>query len=94
MIFGFAPYHFAHLGHVQLQALYFMPLSFLWLHRLFQRERRRDTVMLGVVLGLQAVSSIYDGIIGGIGIAFATVALVLVTRRVPGDFCGALPLPP
>ena len=82
LIFGFAPYHFAHLGHVQLQALYFMPLSFLWLHRLFQRERRIDTVMLGVVLGLQAVSSIYYGIIGGIGIAFATVALVLVTRRV------------
>ena len=82
LIFGFAPYHFAHLGHVQLQALYFMPLSFLWLHRLFQRERRSDTVMLGVVLGLQAISSIYYGIIGGIGIAFATVALVLVTRRV------------
>jgi hypothetical protein len=82
LIFGFAPYHFAHLKHVQLQALYFMPLSFLWLHRLFQRERRIDAVMLGVVLGLQAVSSIYYGIIGGIGIAFAAVALVLVTRPV------------
>jgi hypothetical protein len=82
LIFGFAPYHFAHLEHVQLQALYFMPLSFLWLHRLFQRERRIDTVMLGVVLGIQAVSSMYYGIIGGIGIAFATVALVLLTRRV------------
>src|SRR5205085_8072008 len=67
LIFGFAPYHFAHLGHVQLQALYFMPLSFLWLHRLFHRERRSDTVMLGIVLGLQAASSVYYGIIGGIG---------------------------
>ena len=82
LIFGFAPYHFTHLGHIQLQALYFMPLSFLWLHRIFQRERRTDTVMLGVVLGLQAVSSMYYGIIGGIGIAFATVALMLLTRRV------------
>ncbi len=81
LIFAFAPYHFAHLGHVQLQALYFMPLSFLWLHRLFQRERRIDTVMLGIVLGLQAISSIYYGIIGGIGIAFATIALVLLTGR-------------
>ena len=80
LIFGFAPYHFAHLKHVQLQALYFMPLSFLWLHRLFHRERRTDAVMLGVVLGLQTASSIYYGIIGGIGIAFAAVVLVLMTR--------------
>lgn len=82
VIFGFAPYHFAHLGHVQLQALYFMPLSFLWLHRLVERDRRLDTVMLGVVLGLQAVSSMYYGIIGGIGIAFASVVLILLTRQV------------
>ncbi len=82
LVFGFAPYHFAHLGHIQLQALYFMPLSFLALFRLFERERRLDTIVLGVVLGLQAVSSMYYGIMGGIGIAFATVALVLLTRRV------------
>lgn len=82
LIFGFAPYHFAHLGHLQLQALYFMPLSFLCLHRIFERERRMDTVMLGVVLAVQAVSSVYYGIIGGIGVACATVALLLLTRRV------------
>ena len=41
LIFGFAPYHFTHLVHIQLQALYFLPLSFLFLHRLFAAERRR-----------------------------------------------------
>lgn len=58
MIFGFAPYHFTHLPHIQLQALYWLPLSFLLLHRLFEAERRADTVALGTVMGLQAVSSI------------------------------------
>ena len=82
LVFGFAPYHFAHLGHLQLQALYFMPLSFLCLHRIFERGRRIDSVMLGVVLAVQAVSSIYYGIIGGIGVAAATVSLALLTRRV------------
>ena len=81
LIFGFAPYHFGHLTHIQLQALYFLPLSFLFLHRLFEAQRRADTVALGVVMGLQAVSSIYYGIIGALGVACASVALVIFTRR-------------
>ena len=81
LIFGFAPYHFAHLGHIQLQALYFLPLSFLFLHRVFERQRAIDTVAFGGVLGLQAVSSMYYGIMGGIGVAFATVTLVVLTGR-------------
>jgi len=81
LIFGFAPYHFTHLIHIQLQSLYFLPLSFLFLHRVFDAERRSDTVALGVVLGLQAISSIYYGVIGAIGIACAAVALVVLNKR-------------
>ena len=81
LIFGFAPYHFAHLRHIQLQALYFLPLSFLFLHRVFERQRAIDTFALGAVLGLQAVSSMYYGVMGGIGVAFATVTLMVVTGR-------------
>ena len=69
LIFGFAPYHFTHLIHVQLQALYFLPLSFFFLHRLFAAERRSDTIALGVVTALQTVSSIYYGVIGAVGLA-------------------------
>ena len=81
MIFGFAPYHFTHLMHIQLQALYLLPLSFLFLHRMFGRERRSDTIALGLVMGLQALSSVYYGIIGGIGIAAAGAALATGTKR-------------
>src|SRR4051812_19636826 len=48
LIFGFAPFHFTHLVHIQLQALYFLPLSFLFLHRLFAANRKADTIALGV----------------------------------------------
>jgi hypothetical protein len=82
LIFGFAPYHFGHLIHIQLQALYFLPLSFLFLHRLFDLGRRRDAIALGLVLGLQAMSSVYYAVIGGIGIACAAATLISLNRRV------------
>ena len=82
LIFGFAPYHFTHLLHVQLQALYFLPLSFFFLHRLFAAERRSDTIALGVVTALQTISSVYYGVIGTIGLACATVVLMAATGRI------------
>ena len=81
LIFGFAPYHFSHLTHIQLQALYFLPLSLLGVHRLFAADRRIDTVALGVALGLQTVSTVYYGIIGGIGAACFAITLAIVTGR-------------
>ena len=85
LIFGFAPYHFTHLGHIQLQALYWLPLSLLFLHRLFTDERRAvrpaDTVALGVIMGLQAVSSVYYGVIGGVGVLCAALTLAVLTGR-------------
>jgi hypothetical protein len=81
LIFGFAPYHFTHLTHIQLQGLYFLPLSFLCLHRLFRDGRAKDTLLLGLVVGLQAVSSLYYGIIGGIGLMVAALAAAVMTRR-------------
>ena len=81
LIFGFAPYHFTHLTHIQLQALYFLPLSFLFLHRLFTAERRADPILCGLVLGLQAVSSVYYGVIGSLGIVCAGATLAILTGR-------------
>ncbi len=82
LIFGFAPYHFTHLLHIQLQALYFLPLSFFFLHRLFTADRRSDTIGLGVVTALQTISSIYYGVIGAIGLACAAAVLIVGTGRI------------
>ena len=42
------PYRTAHLLHIQLQALYFMPLALLFLHRVVAGRRWRDAAALGV----------------------------------------------
>jgi hypothetical protein len=75
LAWGFFPYRFAHLIHLQLQSLYFLPLAFLFLHRLIAARRRRDAAALGGVAALQAISSAYYGVIGGIGIAVCAIAL-------------------
>ncbi|HEY1912768.1 MAG TPA: DUF3108 domain-containing protein [Vicinamibacterales bacterium] len=82
LIFGFAPYHFTHLLHIQLQALYFLPLSFFFLHRLFSAQRRSDTIGLGVVTALQTLSSVYYGVIGAIGLVCAAVVQMAATGRI------------
>jgi hypothetical protein len=79
LAWGFWPYRFAHLPHIQLQALYFLPLAFLLLHRLVAGRRKLDAVGLGVVMALQALSSVYYGVIGAIGITAAAIVLVVTS---------------
>jgi hypothetical protein len=81
LAWAFWPYRFAHLVHIQLQALYFLPLAFLFLHRLMAGRRTRDAVALGIVMGLQALSSVYYAVIGGVGIVVAAVALAVRIGR-------------
>jgi hypothetical protein len=82
LAWGFGTYRFAHLLHLQLQALYFLPLAFLYLHKVVAGRRRRDAIVLGVITGLQAVSSVYYAVIGGVGLIVGGLALV-VTRQPP-----------
>ena len=81
LAWGFMPFHFAHLLHLQLQSLYLLPLAFLCLHRLVAARRRRDAVALGVAAGLQAISSVYWGVVGAVAIAVGTVALNVAVGR-------------
>jgi uncharacterized protein DUF3108 len=81
LMWGFGSFRFAHLLHIQLQALYFLPLTFLFLHRLMAGRRRRDATLLGVALGLQAVSSVYYAVIGGVGLSCGVIALAIASGR-------------
>jgi hypothetical protein len=81
MAWGFMPFHFAHLLHVQLQSLYWLPLTFFFLHRLMAGRRRRDAVWLGVCGGLQAISSVYWGVIGAVGLVAGAMALAVGIGR-------------
>lgn len=70
------PYRSAHLLHLQLQALYFLPLALLALHRLAAARRRSDSLVLGLWAALQAISSVYYGVMTAValGIGAVTVA--------------------
>lgn len=62
VIFGLCPYRFAHIGHLELQWVLWMPLSLLVLHRLFESPSSRGALLLGTVVAAQVLCSIYYGV--------------------------------
>jgi len=78
LVWGFWPFHFSHLAHLQMQGLYFLPLTFLFLHRFVTSGRRRDAVMLGVTASLQTMISTYYGVIGAVALGTAAIVLLVV----------------
>jgi len=78
-VWGFWPYHIAHLGHLQLQATYALPLVALALHRLVARPTWRAALALGAAGAFQAATSLYYGIIGAAGAAVSLVTLIVAT---------------
>ncbi|HTI37858.1 MAG TPA: hypothetical protein VL484_09885 [Vicinamibacterales bacterium] len=62
LAFGFAPYRFEHVMHLELQWAMWSPLAFLYLHRTFDGGRLKDGVLTGVMVALQMLSSIYYGV--------------------------------
>ena len=78
---AFWSYRFAHLLHVQLQALYFLPLAFLFLHKVIAGRRKQDAVWLGLIAGLQAVSSVYYAVIGALALVTGGIALAVGVGR-------------
>lgn len=75
------PYRTAHFLHLQLQSLYFLPLALLVLHRVAAARRWRDAIWLGVLAALQAISSVYYGVMSAIAIAAGAVSLALTTGQ-------------
>src|SRR5688572_27091497 len=75
------PYRTAHLLHLQLQSLYFLPLALLVLHRVAAARRWRDAWWLGVLAALQALSSVYYGVMSAIAIVVGAISLAWATGQ-------------
>jgi hypothetical protein len=75
------PYRTAHLLHIQLQALYFMPLALLFLHKVAAARRWRDALALGVLTALQAIASVYYGVMTAVGLGVTALALAIGTGQ-------------
>jgi hypothetical protein len=60
--FAFYPFRFEHYSHLELQATCWMPLALLMMHRTVKSGRRRDGVITGLMVALQTLSSLYNGL--------------------------------
>ena len=80
LAFGFAPYRFEHVMHLELQWAMWSPLAFLYLHRTFDTGRLKHGVLTGVMVALQMLSSIYYGVFLAT-LVTAGAVLLFVARR-------------
>lgn len=62
VVFAFAPFRFAHIGHLELQWTVWMPLSLWLIHELVERPRAATALCLGGVVAAQTLCSIYYGL--------------------------------
>jgi uncharacterized membrane protein YhaH (DUF805 family) len=75
------PYRTAHVIHLQLQALYFMPLALLFLHRVVAARRWRDALVLGILTALQAIASVYYGLMTAVALVVAGLVMAVTTGQ-------------
>lgn len=88
-IFAFLPAKFDHYAHFQLLLTQWIPLSLWAFHRFVATERYKWAALMGVAVGAQALTSIYNTLF--LAILIATVAAVMLLsewrrlpRRLPG----------
>jgi hypothetical protein len=96
LVLGFAPYRFAHLAHMELQWLLWMPLALLALHALVERPRPVTGLALGACLAAQFLCSLYYGVFLGVLLGAGWIALVVAhglrPRLLVSTAAAALPL--
>jgi hypothetical protein len=81
MIFGFAPYRMAHLGHLELQWTMFMPLGLWLLHRFAATPTPPRALAVGGAVAGQTLCSIYYGVF--LSLYLAVAAIVLLALHAP-----------
>jgi hypothetical protein len=80
IVFGFAPYRFAHIAHLELQWVVWMPLAMLALQQLAEKPGVVIGLVLGVLVTAQTFSSIYYGVFLSMYLAFAVVIAFIRSR--------------
>lgn len=81
VVFAFAPYRFAHIGHLELQWVVWMPACLICLHRLFDMPGWRPAFLLGTALSAQVLCSVYYGAFLSIYLAVGCVILLAVSQH-------------
>lgn len=84
VVFAFQPYRIAHYPQLELLCGWWIPAALSLFHRVADRRRVRDGVLLGVIVALQVWSCIYYSIYLGTALSlFVAVAVVLQRHNNP-----------
>ena len=81
IIFGAAPYRMAHIGHLELQWVLWMPLSVWLLHRLVAAPTAFRALAVGGAVAGQTLCSIYYGVF--LSVYLFVAALILLAMHAP-----------
>lgn len=81
IIFGFAPYRYGHIAHLELLWTVFMPLGVWALLDLIERPSIAAGMRLGVCFVLQTLCSVYYGVFFSMFLSIAAAVMLVVRRR-------------
>src|SRR3982751_4202562 len=81
IVYAFMPYRFGHFPQIQLEAMEWIPASFLCLHLFLERGRLRYAAGVGAFVGLQALCCIYYAIFLVCGLIVATPILLILDHH-------------
>jgi hypothetical protein len=80
-IFAFLPFRFDHYAHFQLLHTEWMPLALWGFHRLLATQHFRWAVVLGTMVGAQALTSMYNALFLGSYLVVVGGTLLMADRR-------------
>jgi len=88
MIFAFCPYRFDHLSHLQLLTNHWMPFTFLYLHKFFDRRSYKDLLLFTLFFVLQSLSCGYYAVFLSISIGFMLLWFAFSRKLARKHFIG------
>ena len=80
-VFAFAPPRLAHMGHLQLTAACWIPLSLLFLHRYSEEGKTRDACLFALFFVLQTLASWYYGIMLAVAVLIFLAVRLVMNRK-------------
>ena len=78
LMYGFSPYMFAHVPHIQLLMTFGPPLSLAAMHHFTKAPSMRRGALLGAALSVTGLACAYYGIFAGLATGFGLLWLSLI----------------
>jgi hypothetical protein len=81
IVYAFAPYRLAHIPQIQLEAMEWLPLAFLSLHRFVATGSRRYAAALAACVVMQALCCVYYAVFLATSLVVTMVVLATIDAR-------------